>query len=299
MDYAQVLAVFGERLFLLSPQIMSTAPSSDPLDNVKLIYLMADGNDNSDNKPNYISTYEPEVEVKRGYHVIETMIVDSNASARYDIPGEINKALNKCRKHRAAVAEFMIITQHSHPYWEFPFQDKRYGIESYLRGAPEDAQLPLLSDMKNFSITRYWKHTEYHYPYGPNDGRRRYEYETFADQWILWRMGACGDSYLPYEVLHSLDNSTLCTMTHAFVEAFRCVRCDCDVGGRLRALIEDVKQWIHEHPEELTTRDINNETPLEKFNWTYLEVDRFEGKPIFQDGRYIMMRDLLKGVDDY
>ena len=257
--------------------------------------------DESKAKPTYISTYDPE-ERKDTFHVIETMIVDSKAAERYDIPGEINKELAICRKTRAAVASFMVIAQYSLPYWEFPFQDKRYGIESYLRGdtwfegmTVNDVKLPLLSELKNFNIAKNWKHTEYHY-LSRDSGVRRYEYETFADQWIFWRMGACGDSYLPYEVLHSLDNSCLCTMTHAFVEGFRCIRCDADVELRLRSLIDDAKQWIHDHPEELKTKDINNETPLEKFNHTYPEVDPVDGERLFQDGRYIMMRELLKGL---
>ena len=56
------------------------------------------------------------------------------------------------------------------------------------------------------------------------------------------------------------------------------------VKSRLELLTELAKQYITEHTEELNTKDINNETPLESFSRWY---------PKDSDPIYTKFRSLL------
>lgn len=246
-----------------------------------LIYLTIDDNGK------YEATYEPKNKVLEMMVINKSYIPDPSS-----LPKLLTQRLNMHKTDKFAIREFILIVQHHLPYSEYPFANFRYGIEPYLRGDFRCAELPLLSDMPYFNVCKRWKHLEYHY-LSRDTADKRYFYETFVDKWIYFRIAAAGDTYLPYEVLHSLDDSGVCTMTHAFVEGFRCCRCDCDVGGRLQFIAEQARLWIGDHLDELDTKDVNGETPLEFFNYYYPEFET-DGTPILnQDERYTAFRRIL------
>ena len=211
-----------------------------------------------------------------GHQVLESFLICKKYFGEID---KVKDLLKICRTEKAVIKMFLRMCQKLLiPYHNYPFY---FGLDKYLLDPTSSNFLPL-SSMFNYPDYLHWKHVwldhrsaEEREKHG--DVNMTY-YETFATEWFKYRTAA-GDPYLPYEVLNSLQNSSMTTMTHCFVEAFGIIRSvrmfDEHMKAKLKMIVEYAKDWISAHPEELKRKDIADRTPLEKFNLQFMEDGKY------------------------
>ena len=152
----------------------------------------------------------------------------------------------------------------------FPFQIYR-GIEYYLEINKDKPfhSIPYINLMLN------WKEVEHVW----DDDIQIYPYEVFASEWINFRTHKYKENTIPYEILHSLDNSNICKLSHCFVNTFN------EFDENVSVILDYAEKWVFKHPEELEFRDINGKTPLELL---------LESKKIYSDSKsYEKLKEIL------
>ena len=206
----------------------------------------------------------------------------------------LNDELKKCDANVAT--SFIRLCEQTNPYHQYPFYN---GVGEYVLGNYNETEyMPSLNELMDYKMLLHWKFVYFVSDDEAKEIGARYSrtwYQTFLSEWLIERVAYRGDVYVPYEVLHSLDNSIVSTVAHAFVDAFRTVYTLGDVPnsekvikGRLKYLMEVFKFYISDNKELLKKKDIAGETALEVFN-------RYYPTDVEQKPEWISMRELLEG----
>ena len=253
-------------------------------DDVDVLYLVKDTDTNK-----YSITFEPSNNKILESFVVSRRCVSTNE--HLDILNKIlsNFAENDEHKHYGF---FTICQRCCVPYWFYPFGDNdseaRVNLRKYLANDDDwiltinddvHKELPPIESLKNFHKLLHWKHARYTCVIGNFivPMRAESDYETFALKWIEHRIIFENSNYIPDEVLHSLDNSNLCSMSHTFIDAIYSARAYNPL--RIEAVCELFKSYIPNHLEDLKKNDINNRTAVQYFNAWY-PIHDFRGEEI-------------------
>ena len=216
--------------------------------------------------------------------IIETFVIDTERLIPID-QEKFNEVVSRGKTDGTKALLFCRWCEHNQTT-SFPFH-WNVGISGYLLHDYDKTHVfSTLEDLQSFKIMKHWKSISSIY----HNDKYIHAYETFAGEWIETRNACNGDSYLPYEVLHSLDHSHICTITHHFAEKFHY----CNPTASF--IVELARQWVKDHPEQLNQKDINNMRPIDIFNEIHKPCDDHfieenKGKNILENVK--AMRTLL------